>query len=77
MQKLLERLFTICLLLSISLGLIMVLSQLVGLAIGNGEFVIKIGETLKQPTIVLAAIFSAFAFILGYFPKYREAANKE
>lgn len=55
----------------------MVLSQLAGLAIGNGEFVIKVAEVLKQPTIILAAIFSAFAFILGYFPKYRESANKE
>lgn len=71
MQTLLERLFTICLLLSILMGLIMVGSQLIGLLVGNGELVVQSSELLKQPTIILAAIFSGFAFILGYFPDYR------
>ncbi|MFC4713554.1 hypothetical protein [Planococcus dechangensis] len=71
MQILLERLFTICLLLSILMGLIMVGSQLIGLLIGNGELAVQSSELLKQPTIILAAIFSGFAFILGYFPDYK------
>lgn len=75
MQLLLERLFTICLLLSILLGLIMVGSQLAGLLFGNGEWVVKSSELLKQPTIILAAIFSGFAFLLGYFPDYKEKSD--
>ncbi|WP_142828502.1 hypothetical protein [Planococcus soli] len=72
MQLLLERLFVICLLSSILLGLIMVGGQLIGLLFGNGEMVVQSSELLKQPTIILAAIFSGFAFILGYFPDYKE-----
>lgn len=72
MQLLLERLFVTCLLLSILLGLIMVGGQLIGLLFGNGEMVVQSSELLKQPTIILAAIFSGFAFILGYFPDYKE-----
>lgn len=75
MQLLLERLFAICLLLSILLGLIMVVSQLIGLLFGNGEMVVQSTELLKQPTIILAAIFSGFAFILGYFPDYKEKSE--
>lgn len=71
MKTILERLFTICLLLSILLGLTMVGIQLIGLLIGNGEMVVRSSELLKQPTIILAAIFSGFAFILGYFPDYK------
>lgn len=72
MKLLLERLFAICLLLSILLGLTMVGGQLIGLLLGNGEMVVQSSELLKQPTIILAAIFSGFAFILGYFPDYKE-----
>lgn len=75
MQLLLERLFVICLLSSIVLGIIMVGGQLIGLLIGNGEMVVQSSELLKQPTIILAAIFSGFAFILGYFPKYKEKGD--
>ncbi|MFB5660413.1 hypothetical protein [Alteribacillus sp. HJP-4] len=75
MQLLLERLFTICLLLSLLLALSMVLSQLTGIIIGNGEVVVQSSEILTQPTIILAAIFSGLAFILGFFPKYQEKNN--
>lgn len=47
----------------------MVLLQIIGLVIGNGEFIIKVNETLLTPSIILAAIFSGIAFVLGYFPK--------
>ncbi|ADC49615.1 hypothetical protein BpOF4_07785 [Alkalihalophilus pseudofirmus OF4] len=75
MQLLLERLFSLCLLLSLLLALTMVVSQLIGFMIGNGELVIQSRDILKQPTIIFAAIFSGIAFILGYFPAYQEQNN--
>lgn len=75
MQKILETVFTICLLLSIFVAFILVLLQLIGLIIGNGELMIKANDVLLTPAIVLAAIFSGIAFILGYFPKYKEKSN--
>lgn len=50
----------------------MVGGQLIGLLFGNGEMAVQSSELLKQPTIILAAIFSGFAFILGYFPDYKQ-----
>ncbi|WP_252312203.1 hypothetical protein [Sinobaca sp. H24] len=76
MQKLLERLFTICLILSLLLAFIMVVTQIIGLLIGNGNLMIQSSEMLTQPTIVLAALFSGIAFILGYFPSYQETRKE-
>lgn len=72
MEKLLEKIFAIFLLLSIITALIMVIAQLLGLIILNGEFIIKVNNILLTPAIILAAIFSGVAFILGYFPKYKD-----
>ncbi|RIM75474.1 hypothetical protein BU121_12010, partial [Staphylococcus xylosus] len=66
MEKLLEKIFAIFLLLSIVTALIMVIAQLLGLIILNGEFIIKVNDILLTPAIILAAIFSGVAFILGY-----------
>ena len=66
MEKLLEKIFAIFLLLSIITALIMVIAQLLGLIILNGEFIIKVNDILLTPAIILAAIFSGVAFILGY-----------
>ncbi|MFS8188472.1 hypothetical protein ACMG4J_17230 [Rossellomorea marisflavi] len=71
MQRLLERFFAISLLLSLVLAFIMVISQLIGLIMGNGEWAIISSEWLKQPTIILAAIFSGIAFVLGYTKAYK------
>lgn len=76
MQKLLENLFTICLLLSLLLAFIMVAAQVIGLIIGNGNLMIQSSEALTQPTIILAAVFSGIAFILGYFPNYQETKKE-
>ncbi|MBO1920034.1 hypothetical protein J4710_09990 [Staphylococcus xylosus] len=43
------------------------MQQLLGLIILNGEFIIKVNDILLTPAIILAAIFSGVAFILGYF----------
>ncbi|MBU0439319.1 hypothetical protein [Staphylococcus succinus] len=72
MERFLEKVFVIFLFLSILTALIMVLLQILGLVIGNGEFIIKVNETLLTPAIILAAIFSGIAFVLGYFPKYKD-----
>lgn len=72
MEKFLEKAFVIFLFLSILIALIMVLLQMLGLVIGSGSFIVKVNETLLTPAIILAAIFSGIAFILGYFPKYKD-----
>lgn len=72
MEKFLEKAFVIFLFFSILIALIMVLLQILGLVIGSGEFIIKVNETMLTPAIILAAIFSGIAFILGYFPKYKD-----
>ncbi|WP_080872916.1 hypothetical protein [Oceanobacillus timonensis] len=75
MQKLLEKAFTVSLILSILTALIMVLIQLFGIVIGNGELIIKASDILLRTAIILAAVFSGIAFILGYFPKYKEKSD--
>ncbi|RIO57256.1 hypothetical protein BUZ85_20015 [Mammaliicoccus sciuri] len=72
MEKLLEKVFGIFLLLSIVTALIMVSAQLLGLIMLNGAFIIKVNDMLLTPAIILAAIFSGVAFILGYLPKYKD-----
>ena len=72
MEKLLEKIFAIFLLLSIITALIMVIAQLLGLIILNGELIIKVNDILLTPAIILDSIFSGVAFILGYFPKYKD-----
>ncbi|GAA0349002.1 MULTISPECIES: hypothetical protein [Oceanobacillus] len=71
MQKFLEKAFIVSLILSILTALIMVLTQLFGLIIGNGELMINVSDLLLRTAIILAAVFSGIAFILGYFPKYK------
>lgn len=75
MEKVLENLFAITLLTSLILGLLMIVLQVIGLITGNGQLMIQSNEWLKQPVIILIAIFAGAAFILGYFPKYREKGN--
>ncbi|MBM6629530.1 hypothetical protein JTF04_07525 [Mammaliicoccus vitulinus] len=72
MQKILEKTFTVCLVLSVTIVFILILAQAIGLIIGNGGFMIQANNLLLTPAIVLAAIFSGIAFILGYFPEYKE-----
>lgn len=72
MEKFLEKIFVIFLFLSILTALIMVFLQMLGLIIGNGEFIIKVNDILLTPSIILASIFAGIAFILGYFPKYKD-----
>lgn len=72
MTRLLEIIFIIFLFLSILTALILVVSQLIGLVIQNGEFMIQMNDLLLTPAIVFAAVFAAAAFILGYLPKYKK-----
>lgn len=76
MQKILEKCFTFSLLISVGLGFLMIVMQMIGLLIGNGELMIQSTDWLKQPTIIFAAVFSGIAFILGYFPKYQVNKKK-
>lgn len=75
MEKVLKRLFTITLITSLILALVMITLQVIGLVIGNGQLMIQSSNWFKQPVIILIAIFSGVAFILGYFPKYHEKGN--
>lgn len=72
MQKILEKAFTVCLVISIGIVFILVISQMVALIFGNGTFMIEANDVLLTPGIVFAAIFSGIAFVLGYFPQYKE-----
>lgn len=75
MQAVLEKLFTVSLILSVLLALTMIFGQIIGLISGNGELVTLSSEWLKRPTIILAAIFSGIAFVLGYFPAYKDTSG--
>ncbi|WP_093335646.1 hypothetical protein [Salibacterium halotolerans] len=72
MQKVLERLFTLSLVASLTFAALMILLQVIGLVVGSGSLMVQSSEWLTQPTIILSAVFSGTAFILGYFPAYRE-----
>lgn len=73
MQKLLEYTFIVCLILSIITAAILVITQLIGLVIANGDLMVQVNNLLLTPAIILAAVFSGVAFILGYFPKYKKS----
>lgn len=64
MIKVLDKIFIFSLIAFLSLGAILVLSQLAGLIFQNGELIIKVNELLAKPAFILSSIAGVLGFII-------------
>ena len=62
MIKILDKIFVFSLIAFLTLGAVLVFSQLAGLLFQQGEFIIKVNDLLAEPAIILSAV----AGVLGY-----------
>ncbi|MEC5423340.1 hypothetical protein QGM71_07490 [Virgibacillus sp. C22-A2] len=61
--------FKTSLILFVFLGILLVLGQLVGLIIVNGQFMIAVYDVLSPLTFILSAIAAILGFLLNYIKK--------
>ncbi|MGJ7919287.1 hypothetical protein [Neobacillus sp. LXY-4] len=69
MKELIRKGFTIFLMLFMFGGTLLVVGQLLGMIIQNGELMIQTSEYIGKPTFICAAIAGTLGFIYSYFPK--------
>ncbi|WP_121610809.1 hypothetical protein [Mesobacillus foraminis] len=69
MRNILANLFKICLVLFLFGGTCLVIGQLGGLLLQNGDMVIKTWDLFANPTFAISAVGGIIGFILGYFPE--------
>ena len=69
MKKVLENIFIISLSISLLLGFLMVLCQITGLIIQNGDFMISSKDILSKPALIFSAIAGITTFILEKIKK--------
>lgn len=69
MDKLIKIIYLISLVGFISLGTIMVLGQLIGVIIQNGQLAVKLEEVLAKPAIMLSVICAFMSFFHRYLVK--------
>ena len=64
MSKILDKVFIVALISFLSLGFIIVFTQLLGLIIQNGELIIKVNDLLAEPAFILSAIAGVLGFLI-------------
>ena len=64
MLKILDKVFIVALISFLSLGFIIVFTQLLGLIIQNGELIIKVNDLLAEPAFILSAIAGVLGFLI-------------
>lgn len=73
MKEMIRKGFTAFLLLFMCGGSLLVIGQILGLVLRNGNLMIKASEVIGIPTFVCAAIAGTLGFIYSYFPKENKA----
>ncbi|MCG7343741.1 hypothetical protein MHZ92_06325 [Sporosarcina sp. ACRSL] len=64
MIKILDKIFVFSLIAFLTLGALLVFSQLAGLLFQQGEFIIKVNDLLAEPAIILSAVAGVLGFII-------------
>lgn len=69
MKVLVRKLFTLFVIIFMLGGTILVLAQLLGMILRNGQLMINATNYVGLPTFVCSAIAGVLGFIYSYFPK--------
>ncbi|RXT03926.1 hypothetical protein [Ammoniphilus sp. CFH 90114] len=69
MAKTLVLLFRISLVSMLLSGSMLVMNQLLGILLGNGDWVILSSDLFAKPTFILSAITGLIGFALSYLPR--------
>lgn len=64
MIKILDKVFILSLIAFLTLGVILVFTQLAGLLFQQGELIIKVSDLLAKPAFILSAIAGVLGFII-------------
>ncbi|MFJ7970225.1 hypothetical protein [Psychrobacillus sp. NPDC096389] len=64
MMKVLDKIFIFSLIAFLSLGAILVFSQMAGLLFQQGELIIKVNDLLAKPAFILSSIAGVLGFII-------------
>lgn len=75
MKKTVRLAFTIFLIIFMLGGTLLVLGQLVGMILMNGQLMLQASQLFGTPTFVCAAIAGFLGFIYSYFPKEKKQAE--
>ncbi|MGM0214749.1 hypothetical protein [Enterococcus sp. AZ109] len=68
MKSIVRKAFTLFLIIFMIGGTALVLGQLIGLIIQNGNLMVKTSELVGTPTFICAAIAGMLGFVYSYFP---------
>lgn len=69
MKELVKKLFTLFVVIFMIGGTILVIAQLLGMILRNGQLMINATNYVGMPTFVCSAIAGVLGFIYSYFPK--------
>lgn len=64
MIKILDKIFILSLIAFLSLGALLVFSQLAGLLFQQGELIIKMNDLLAKPAFILSSVAGVLGFII-------------
>lgn len=77
MRELVKKLFTLFVLIFMVGGTLLVLAQLLGMILRNGQLMIDATNYIGMPTFICSAIAGFLGFIYSYFPKETEGEKAE
>lgn len=72
MRKIIQLLFTISLILFMVGGTLLVLGQIMGIILMNGELMVQVTNIFSEPTFITASISGLLGFVYSYFPKEKQ-----
>lgn len=77
MKELVKKLFTLFVVIFMIGGTLLVVAQLLGMILRNGQLMINATNYVGMPTFVCSAIAGFLGFIYSYFPKENSADQSE
>lgn len=77
MKYLVKKLFTLFVVIFMIGGTLLVVAQLLGMILRNGQLMINATNYVGMPTFVCSAIAGVLGFIYSYFPKETSADQSE
>ncbi|MGL9730969.1 hypothetical protein [Enterococcus sp. DIV0756] len=77
MKELVKKLFTLFVVIFMIGGTLLVVAQLLGMILRNGQLMIHATNYIGVPTFVCSAIAGVLGFIYSYFPKEAETEKSE
>lgn len=69
MKRSITRLFKICLVSFLLGGTTLVLGQVLGVVLEDGELIVQVWNVVAKPTFVMSAVASLLGFVLASWPQ--------